>query len=105
MSKNHYGDSYLYEIFIKNAHKCGRNMTNGADQIFMQNLLQYDEGTSKVKGFIESAFNQFLNRDLTNEERNTLNALQNQLKTTFSSSEIMEIVKKGLEVTRRFKDD
>lgn len=115
MKPDDYGNTLSYEYFIRRAHKSIRTRRNGADSFFMEALMNAEHGTvrggnpdkalEKVKTFMGKAFDKFLKLKLTDGEREGLLSLKSDLDFAFSSSQLMDIVTKGLELTQRFKEN
>lgn len=114
MKPDNYGNTLHYEYFIRRAHKSLRTRRNGADSYFMEALMNAEHGTvrggnqdkafEKVKTFMDKAFDKFLKFKLTDTEKEGLLSLKADLDMANSSSELMDIVTKGLELTQRFKE-
>lgn len=109
-----YQNSVFYETFIRRAHKSEKTPRNGADALLMASLINHEKGKArtgnhekqleKVKGYIEKALEKFLRLKITEEEARDLQRLKSDLSSAYTSSQLMRIVEKGLEITRRFKD-
>jgi hypothetical protein len=110
-----YTDSMSYEFFIRRAFNCDRD-SNGADQSYMRNLLDAEEGNrhsflptlekqlNNVKKYLGKAFEKFLKKDISESERTALIALQQLAENSSSGYELLDIANRGLEITRRFID-
>jgi hypothetical protein len=116
MATDFYSESMPYEFFIRRAFKCQRQMRNGADISFMQNLMRteagsssvshlpdYDKQQQKVSAYILKAIDRFLTFKLTDEEREKLLRIRQKLQIAYGSAALMEIVEAGLEATHRFR--
>lgn len=115
MSPENYGNTLLYEYFIRRAHNSSRTTRNGADSSFMAILMNIEQGTArkgsldkqitKIKSYMEKALDKFLKFKLTEEERTAFLQLKKDLEPAYSSKQLMRIVESGLELTQRFKKD
>lgn len=114
MNPDNYGDTLHYEYFIRRAHKSLRTRKNGADSFYMEALMNAEHGTvrggnqdkalEKAKTFMGKALDKFLKFKVNDAERDGLLLLKADLDFANSSSELMDIVKKGMELTQRFKE-
>ena len=111
-------DSYLegtlYENFICRAYNCSYTTKNGAHQCFMSNLINAENGDMsvkhllsaekqlvKVKMYMIKAFDKFLKqKGITFEKREKLEELREMTSYATNSTGLMDIVKKGLEITQ-----
>ena len=67
-------------------------------------MRNHEKQLEKVKGYLEKALDKFLGFKVTEDEAMDLRRLKADLTAAYTSSQIMRIVEKGLEITRRFKE-
>ncbi|MDR1504668.1 MAG: hypothetical protein LBT43_19640 [Prevotella sp.] len=106
---------YLYENFITRAYKKGNNNENGAHASFMMNLIREEKGFHvatlpditeqliSIKKYISDAIDVFLKKDVTDTEYESLIILKDKVKAAKNSSDLIQIINEGLEITDRFK--
>ena len=96
MSPENYGNTLLYEYFIRRAHKSSRTTKNGADSSVMAILMNIEQGTArkgnlekqitKIKIYMEKALDKFLKFKLTEAERTAFLHLKKDLERAYSSA-------------------
>lgn len=108
--KDIYKESMSYENFIRLAHNTDiRDMSIGADNSFMQNLIWSELGRSNVKhlgnyeillieikDYIAVAISKCLTKDLSSSDKEQFMLLQNDLKSAIKASDLIYIIDNGL---------
>ena len=112
---NSYTDSMCYETFIRRAFKCDYNEHNSKNSNF-QNLIETERGSSStrhlgsyekqlaaIKKNIDKGIDKFLKSKPSELEKANLEEFKIRLSTAHSTSEIKDLLDKGVEDTMRFK--
>jgi len=93
-----------------------RSLRNGADSSLMTNLIDAERGVKNyglpsaqkqletVKKYLVKASDKFLKRELTEAERIGLTMCKQQYENAYSSSDLLHVITKALELTQRFKE-
>lgn len=114
MAGESYANGMNYEIFIRRAFKCERGK-HGAETALFQYLLEADAGRNsltgsyskqfeKVKAYLVKAIDKFLSRKPTEQELNGLLLLKQQVTNAYSASDLVGVIRYGLDLTQRFRD-
>lgn len=117
MKGNSYGIAMSYEQLIRQAHRVKQQLELGADVYYMQNLIDEERNLPKgedpaclsglvdeVKGYIDKALQRILDSfELNQEERAELTDAKSALIRAASSSDLMVIVRRGLDAISRFR--
>lgn len=111
-----YKSGMRYEIFICRAYKSSNNSKNGAHLSYMRNLIDAENGESfvshlssatkqlvEVKKYISKAIDKYLKNKLTDGEKDALINLKDKTGMATDSSDLLEIIEEGLQLTNRFK--
>jgi glycine cleavage system protein P-like pyridoxal-binding family len=105
-----------YEVFIRRAFKCDYDAHNSKNSYF-QNLIEtetdsssakhlgsYEKQLIAIKKNIDKAIDKFLKSNPTADEASNLKSFKSKLTTSYYTSEIIELLNKGVEDTSRFRD-
>ena len=111
-----YTDSHYYEAFIRRAFKCDSN-EHKSKNIYFQNLIDTEQGSSSTKHLgsydkqlmaikknIDKAIEKFLKSKPNAVESERLSTLRYSLLQANGTSEIIILLKDGLDATARFRD-
>lgn len=117
MGTESYTKGMLYEILVTRANKGQKTIRNGADSSLMTNLIDSETGVKqyklpttekqfeKVKGHLANSLDKFLKMKLTDMEKLEVEKCKTDLSNTYSSGQLMTIVERALEATRRLKNN
>ncbi len=112
------GETYMhgnrYEYFIRRAFNCDRG-SHGAETSLFKFLLEYELGRDslgqpyskqleQVKNYLEKAVDKFLQRKPTPTEKSELENLKLKINEADSSMELVDLLKKGMDITIRYRD-
>lgn len=104
-------DSYTkgmsYENFIRRAFQCDNGSKHGAQVSFVRNLIdtenqeawvkqlpKFEKQLEKVKDYLTKAIEKYLKRNPSPNEKVSLLALNEEVKTAYTSSQIVSIVER-----------
>jgi len=118
MNQNFYVESMPYEWFMRRAFGAHSVQTKpGVKNSYMQNLMwaevgsanvkhlgSYDKQLVKIKKYIDKALEKYLKFKVTSEEKEQLLKIKEDLLTTYTTKELMQLIDMGLKITERFKD-
>ncbi len=108
-----YVASSSYENFMRRAFKSSKAHNPQYTLSVMQNLINTENGKNYVKISLEKqliqikvnihkGFEKFLQKKMSDEKRNALNDLKNQIDYSDSSFKLIDILEQGIELTHEF---
>jgi hypothetical protein len=109
-----YSDSFLYEAFMKRAHRSDRNFSKGIDNSVFRLLEHIENGhygktsdypnqLQKIKNYLAKAVAKVQNWKLTMEERSQVNHYLAMAEQAGDGDDLATAIDGLIEATQRFK--
>lgn len=106
-----------YEMFIRHAHQCTRQLRYGADAVLLINLYKkeisdpaarrlppYDKQLENIKRYIDKAFAIYQKTIAQDSAITQLSALRIRLSDAHSTEGIIQIIDEGFELINSLRD-